>query len=37
MVNKASGPPEGQLHERHDAGDFATKTQDKIAAPATSS
>jgi GST-like protein len=32
MVNKASGPPEGQLHERHDAGDFATKTQDKIAA-----
>ena len=32
MVNRASGPPEGQLHERHDAGDFATKTQDKIGA-----
>ena len=32
MVNRASGPPEGQLHERHDAGDFQTKTQDKIGA-----
>ena len=32
MVNRASGPLEGQLRERHDAGDFATKTQDKIAA-----
>jgi GST-like protein len=32
MVNRASGPPEEQLRERHDAGDFATKTQDKIAA-----
>src|ERR1700735_1515358 len=31
-VNRASGPPEGQLHERHDAGDFETKTQDKIGA-----
>ena len=30
MVNRASGPPEGQLHERHDASDFETKTQDKI-------
>jgi GST-like protein len=30
MVNKASGPLEQQLHERHDAGDFATKTQDKL-------
>ncbi|WP_106744088.1 glutathione-dependent disulfide-bond oxidoreductase [Yoonia maritima] len=30
MVNRTSGPPEGQLHERHDAGDFDTKTQDKI-------
>jgi GST-like protein len=30
MVNRASGPPEGQLRERHDAGDFKTKTQDKI-------
>src|SRR6266478_777771 len=32
MVNRASGPPEGQLRERHDASDFATKTQDKIGA-----
>ncbi|RUS59962.1 glutathione-dependent disulfide-bond oxidoreductase [Pseudorhodobacter sp. E13] len=31
MVNRAFGEPELQLHERHDAGDFATKTQDKIA------
>ena len=30
MVNKTSGPAEGQLHERHDASDFDTKTQDKI-------
>ena len=30
MVNRASGPPEGQLRERHDAGDFESKTQDKI-------
>jgi GST-like protein len=32
MVNRTSGPPEEQLHERHDAGDFKTKTQDKIGA-----
>ncbi len=32
MVNRAFGEPEMQLHERHDAGDFDTKTQDKIAA-----
>ena len=32
MVNRTSGPPEEQLHERHDASDFKTKTQDKIAA-----
>ena len=32
MVNRTSGAPEEQLHERHDAGDFATKTQDKIGA-----
>jgi GST-like protein len=31
MVNRVFGPPEGQLHERHDAGDFDTKTQDKVA------
>lgn len=30
MVNRLSGEPAQQLHERHDAGDFATKTQDKI-------
>jgi GST-like protein len=29
-VNKLNGPLEDQLHERHDAGDFDTKTQDKI-------
>ncbi len=32
MVNRAFGEPSTQLHERHDAGDFDTKTQDKIAA-----
>jgi GST-like protein len=32
MVNRTSGPPEEQLHERHDASDFRMKTQDKIAA-----
>lgn len=31
MVNRISGEPSHQLHERHDAGDFDTKTQDKIA------
>ncbi|MFC4277125.1 glutathione-dependent disulfide-bond oxidoreductase [Achromobacter aloeverae] len=30
MVNRTSGDPAGQLRERHDAGDFETKTQDKI-------
>jgi GSH-dependent disulfide-bond oxidoreductase len=30
MVNKATGNPESQLRERHDASDFETKTQDKI-------
>jgi GST-like protein len=30
MVNRISGDPATQLHERHDAGDFETKTQDKI-------
>src|SRR5262249_1881435 len=30
MVNRASGRPEEQLRERHDASDFATKTQDRI-------
>ncbi len=32
MVNRISGDPAGQLHERHDASDFDTRTQDKIAA-----
>ena len=32
MVNRTSGDPSQQLHERHDASDFETKTQDKIAA-----
>ena len=31
MVNRVSGAPEIQLHERHDANDFDNKTQDKIA------
>ncbi len=30
MVNRAFGEPELQLHERHDASDFDTQTQDKI-------
>jgi GST-like protein len=32
MVNRTSGDPANQLRERHDASDFETKTQDKIAA-----
>ncbi len=31
MVNRLSGEPSQQLHERHDASDFETKTQDKLA------
>ena len=34
MVNRAFGDPASQLHERHDASDFDTKTQDKIGKPA---
>ncbi|WP_251977170.1 glutathione-dependent disulfide-bond oxidoreductase [Salinicola avicenniae] len=30
MVNRVFGEPETQLHERHDASDFETRTQDKI-------
>ncbi len=30
IVNKANGPLNEQLHERHDASDFDTKTQDKL-------
>ncbi|MFP4274510.1 MAG: glutathione-dependent disulfide-bond oxidoreductase [Paracoccaceae bacterium] len=32
MVNRSFGDPAMQLHERHDASDFDTNTQDKIAA-----
>lgn len=32
MVNRVSGDPSEQLHERHDASDFDTKTQEKLAA-----
>lgn len=30
IVNRISGDPASQLHERHDASDFETSTQDKI-------
>ena len=33
MVNRTSGDPSSQLHERHDASDFDTRTQDKLAPP----
>jgi GSH-dependent disulfide-bond oxidoreductase len=36
MVNCAWGDPAGQLHERHDASDFETKTQDKVQSAAAS-
>jgi len=32
MVNRTSGEPSSQLHERHDASDFDLKTQDKLSA-----
>ena len=32
MVNRTWGQPSSQLHERHDASDFDTRTQDKMAA-----
>ncbi len=31
MVNRATGDPSQQLRERHDASDFDTRTQDKLA------
>ena len=31
IVNRISGDPKSQLHERHEASDFETKTQDKVA------
>ncbi len=33
IVNRTWGEPSSQLHERHDAGDFDTLTQDKLAVP----
>ena len=30
MVNRVVGEPSSQLHERHDASDFDTRTQDKL-------
>ncbi len=35
MVNRVAGDPASQLHERHEASDFDTRTQDKIAPRAT--
>jgi GSH-dependent disulfide-bond oxidoreductase len=32
MVNRTHGEPSGQLHERHDASDFETRTEDKLSA-----
>jgi len=32
MVNRVTGPLESQLHERHDASDFETRTQGKLQA-----
>jgi GST-like protein len=32
MVNRTTGDPSEQLHERHEASDFETKTQDKLQA-----
>ena len=32
IVNRTTGEPSEQLHERHDASDFDTMTQDKVAA-----
>jgi GST-like protein len=34
MVNRVFGEPETQLHERHDASDFETRTQDRLVAQA---
>lgn len=33
MVNRTSGDPSEQLHERHEASDFDTRTQDKLGRP----
>jgi GST-like protein len=34
MVNRTTGELSSQLHERHDAGDFQTRTADKLRPPA---
>ncbi len=34
MVNRTWGQPSSQLHERHEASDFDSRTQDKLAPPA---
>ena len=34
MVNRTWGQPSSQLHERHEASDFDTKTHDKLESPA---
>jgi GST-like protein len=34
MVNRVTGDPASQLRERHEASDFDTKTDDKVAKPA---
>jgi GSH-dependent disulfide-bond oxidoreductase len=34
MVNRVMGEPSSQLHERHDAGDFESRTLDKLQAAA---
>jgi GST-like protein len=31
MVNRMQGEPSEQLRERHDASDFDTRTEDKLA------
>jgi GST-like protein len=33
MVNRTWGDPASQLHERHEASDFESQTQDKIGEP----
>lgn len=33
MVNRVTGDPASQLHERHDASDFDLRTQDKLGLP----
>jgi len=35
IVNRLQGDPAAQLHERHDASDFDTRTADKLAAATT--